>query len=123
MKKLSFNSSLILTEKERNYKMSILHGNKENFNEIKNSEKTVLIDFFATWCGPCRMIAPAVEEIAAENPEYLVVKIDVDEEPELAMQYGISTIPTLIVMKKGEVITQSIGVKPKAQILDLLKNA
>jgi thioredoxin 1 len=103
--------------------MSILHGNKENFNEIKNSEKTVLIDFFATWCGPCRMIAPAVEEIAAENPEYLVVKIDVDEEPELAMQYGISTIPTLIVMKKGEVITQSIGVKPKAQILDLLKNA
>ncbi len=103
--------------------MSILHGNKNNFNEIKSSEKTVLIDFFATWCGPCRMVAPAIEEIAAENPEYLVVKIDVDEEPDLAMQYGISTIPTLIVMKKGQVITQSIGVKPKAQILDMLKNA
>ena len=101
--------------------MSLIHATKENFAEIKASDKPVLLDFFATWCGPCRMIAPFIEQIADEHPEYVVCKIDVDEEPELAQAYGVQSIPTLVVLKNGEVVNTSMGAKPKAAILDLLK--
>ena len=101
--------------------MSVLHVNQENFELVKNSEKTVLIDFFAEWCGPCRMVAPFIEEIAAENEQYLVAKINVDEQPELASAFGVSSIPTLVVMKNGQVVQQSAGARPKAQILAMLE--
>lgn len=102
--------------------MSVLHITKENFeSEVLHSDKPVLLDFWAVWCGPCRMIAPAVEQIAAEHPEYKVGKINVDEEPDLARQFGIMSIPTLFVMKNGEVANQAVGVMPKDKILDLLK--
>ena len=100
--------------------MSVLSVNKDNINEVVNSEKTVLLDFFAEWCGPCRMVSPIVDEIANEYPQYLVGKINVDEEPELASTFGVSTIPTLVVMKEGKVVNQSAGARPKAQILALL---
>lgn len=102
--------------------MSVLSVNKENFEEIKNSEKTVLLDFFADWCGPCRMVSPIVDEIANENPQYIVGKINVDEEPELAAVFGVMSIPTLVVMKGGKVVNQSAGARPKAQILAMLEN-
>ena len=101
--------------------MSVVKVNKENFNEIKASEKTVLIDFYADWCGPCRMVAPILEEIAAEHPEYIVGKINVDNESELAAKFGVASIPTLVVMKDGKVVHQSSGARPKAQILKLLE--
>ncbi len=102
--------------------MSVISVNKENFEEIKNSEKTVLLDFFADWCGPCRMVSPIVDEIAQENPQYLVGKINVDEQPELAAAFGIMTIPTLVVLKGGKVANQSAGARPKAQILSMLED-
>lgn len=101
--------------------MSVLSINKNNFEEVKTSEKTVLLDFFATWCGPCRMVSPIVDEIAEENPQFLVGKINVDEEPELAQQFGVVSIPTLVVMKDGKIIDQSVGAKPKDAILDMLE--
>lgn len=101
--------------------MSILKINSENFASVKNSEKTVLLDFYADWCGPCRMVAPLVEEIANENPQYLVAKINIDDSPELAEKFGIVSIPTLIVLKNGEVANQSVGARPKAQILSMLE--
>jgi len=101
--------------------MSILKINSENFASVKNSEKPVLLDFYADWCGPCRMVAPLVEEIANENPQYLVAKINIDDSPELAQEFGIVSIPTLIVMKNGEVVNQSVGARPKAQILSMLE--
>ena len=101
--------------------MSVISVTKANFNEIKNSEKVVLLDFYADWCGPCRMVAPIVHEIAEENPQYLVGKINVDDEPELAMQFDVMTIPTLVVLKGGEVVNQVSGARPKAQILSLLE--
>ena len=85
------------------------------------SEKPVLLDFYADWCGPCRMIAPMIEEIANENPQYLIAKVNVDNDPALAQQFGIVSIPTLIVMKGGEVVQQVAGARPKAQILALLE--
>ena len=101
--------------------MSVVTVTKSHFNEIKNSEKTVLLDFYADWCGPCRMVAPIVHEIAEECPQYLVGKINVDDEPELAMQFDVMTIPTLVVLKGGEVVNQVSGARPKAQILSLLE--
>ena len=102
--------------------MSVLHITKENFDdEVLRSDKPVLLDFWAVWCGPCRMIAPAVEQIAEEHPEYKVGKINVDEEPELTREFGIMSIPTLFVMKDGKVANQAIGVMPKDKILDMLK--
>ncbi len=89
-------------------------------NEIRVSEKTVLLDFYADWCGPCRMVAPIVEEIAEERADILVGKVNVDECPELAMQFGIVSIPTLIVMKGTEVSNKIVGARPKAEILSLL---
>ncbi len=102
--------------------MSVLSVNKNNFEEIINSEKSVLLDFYADWCGPCRMVLPLVHEIADENPDILVGKINVDEEMELASQFGVSTIPTLVVIKNGEIVNRSSGAKPKAQILAMLED-
>ena len=101
--------------------MSVLNVTKNNFEEIKNSEKPVLLDFYADWCGPCRMVSPIVDEIAEENPQYLVGKINVDNEPELAEEFGVFSIPTLVVLKNGSVVNQSAGAKPKAQILSMLE--
>lgn len=101
--------------------MSVLNVGKNNFEQIKSSEKTVLLDFYAEWCGPCRMVSPLVDEIAEENPQYLVGKINVDEEPELAQAFGVASIPTLVVMKNGRIINQSSGARPKAQILEMLE--
>jgi len=86
--------------------MSIIKVNKSNFEEIKNSEKRVLLDFYADWCGPCKMVAPILEEIAEENPQYTICKINVDENPDLAMEFGVSTIPNLIVMENGAIISK-----------------
>ncbi len=94
---------------------------KANFEEIvMKSEKPVLLDFWATWCGPCMMIAPLVAEIAEENPQYLIGKVNVDEQPELAASFGIESIPTLIVIKNGAIVRRTSGSRPKAAILSLL---
>ena len=101
--------------------MSVLHITKENFEaEVVNSEKPVLLDFFATWCGPCRMIGPIIEEIAEENESIKVCKIDVDQDPELAVRFKVASIPTLIVMKDGKPVNQALGAMPKEKILALL---
>ena len=101
--------------------MSAMHINNHNFQEeVIHSEKPVLVDFWASWCGPCRMVGPIIDEIAAEHPEYKVVKINIDEEPELASQYRVVSIPTLMVMKNGQVVQQSVGARPKNQILAML---
>lgn len=103
--------------------MSVLKINKNNFeSQIMKSEKPVLLDFYADWCGPCRTVSPLVDEIAEENPHFLVGKINVDEEPELAQAFGVASIPTLAVMKNGKVVNQSSGARPKSQILDMLKS-
>ena len=96
---------------------------KENYDSVIDTDKPVLIDFFATWCGPCKMMSPIIEKIASEHPEYVVGKVDVDEEPELAKAFGVMSIPTLVVMKNGEVAKQNIGAIPEDQVLELLKNA
>lgn len=101
--------------------MSVVKITKENFEEkVLNAENRVLLDFWATWCGPCKMIAPHIEQIAEENEHITVGKIDVDEERELAMQFGITSIPTLVVMEKGQKITQALGYRPKEDIQKLL---
>ena len=102
--------------------MSILHVTKENFEQqVLHAEKPVLLDFWATWCGPCRMIAPALEEIAAEHPEYIIGKVNVDEEMDLAVRFQISSIPTLIVVRGGEVVKTLVGYRSKQDILKLLE--
>ena len=101
--------------------MSVLSVNKNNFDSVKNSEKPVLLDFYADWCGPCRMLSPVVDEIAEENPQYLVGKVNVDNEMELAQAFGVASIPTLVVIKGGKIVNQSAGAKRKAQILAMLE--
>ena len=100
--------------------MALIHINKDNFEQIKNGDQTVLIDFYADWCGPCRMVAPIVEEIAKENASVVVGKINVDDDPELAQAYGVMSIPTLIVLKGGKEVARSTGARPKAQIQAML---
>lgn len=100
--------------------MSVQNITKNNFDLVKSSERTVLIDFYADWCGPCRMVSPLVDEIADENPQYLVGKVNVDNEPELAQAFGVSSIPTLVALKGGKVINRSVGARGKAQILSML---
>ena len=101
--------------------MSVHNITQENFeNEVMKSEQVVLLDFFATWCGPCRMVGPIIDEIAEENTDIRVGKVDVDAQSELAAQFQVYSIPTLVVMKDGKVLTQSTGAKSKQQILDML---
>lgn len=102
--------------------MSVLHINHESFEKIIAQDgKTILVDFWATWCGPCRMIAPVLEEVAKERPDVTVCKVDVDEERDLALEYGVSSIPTLLVFRDGKVVNQSIGAIPKERILAMLQ--
>lgn len=101
--------------------MSVVKITKDNFEqEVLQCQDTVLLDFFATWCGPCKMVAPILEEIAEENAHIKVGKIDVDQDPELAMQFHVSSIPLLVVMQGGKVVNQSLGAQPKAKILSLI---
>ncbi len=100
--------------------MAIVHVTKENFEELLNADKPVLLDFYADWCGPCRMVAPIVEEIANERDDVIVGKVNVDEQGELAQAYDVMSIPTLIVLKDGKVANQATGARPKAAILALL---
>ena len=101
--------------------MSAININKNNFqNEVLNSDKKVLLDFWAPWCGPCRLVAPSVEEIADEHPDIKVGKINVDEEAELAARFGIMSIPTLVVIENGRIVNQAMGARPKEAILGML---
>ena len=102
--------------------MSAMHiQNKESFHkEVLNSDKPVLLDFFASWCGPCRMVGPILDEIAEEREDIKVCKVNIDEQPELAHRYRIMTIPTLMVLKDGQIVDQSVGAKPKHQILAMV---
>ena len=103
--------------------MSAININKNNFqNEIMDSEKTVLLDFGAPWCAPCRMVVPVIEEIAGERPDIKVGKINVDEQPELTSKFGITSIPTLVVTKNGKIVQQVSGARPKDAILGMLFN-
>ena len=99
----------------------ILNVTKENFDkEVLQAEGTVLVDFWASWCGPCRMIAPAVEKISEEHPDVKVCKVNIDDEQELAIKYGVMSIPTLMVVKNGEVVNTAVGLSPKEEIEELL---
>ena len=101
--------------------MKALHINKDNFHkEVLNSDKPVLLDFFASWCGPCRMVAPILDEIAAEREDIKVCKVDIDEQPELASRFRIMSVPTLMVLKDGNIVDQSVGARPKHQILAMV---
>ena len=104
--------------------MALVHITKDNFNkEVMESDKVVLLDFWATWCGPCQMIAPILNEVAEECPDATIGKINVDEEQELAMSFGITSIPTLIVIKNGNAVDKAIGMRAKNQIIEMIDNA
>jgi thioredoxin 1 len=103
--------------------MPAMNINKNNFqNEVMNADKPVLLDFWASWCAPCRMVVPIIEEIANEREDIKVGKINVDEQPELASKFGIMSIPTLVVMKNGKIVQQVSGARPKDAILEMLFN-
>ena len=119
------NKIQIIIKPQRNdredYKMTAININKNNFqNEVMNSDKPVLLDFWAPWCAPCRMVVPIIEEIAGERPDIRVGKINVDEQPELASEFSIMSIPTLVVMKNGKIVQQVSGARPKKAILEML---
>ena len=102
--------------------MSLITVTKENFkNEVLSSDKPVLLDFFASWCGPCRMVSPVIDEIAEQRTDIKVGKVNVDEQGELAQMFGIMSIPTLVVVKDGKVVRQTVGVRQKSEILDMLE--
>jgi thioredoxin 1 len=107
-------------ENKEDFNMSAINVGKENYNEIVNSGKKVLLDFWAPWCGPCRMVLPIVEEIASERSDILVGKVNVDEQPELASKFNVMSIPTLVVMENGKILNQSVGAKNKNAILNML---
>ena len=98
----------------------MMHFNKESFEQAVNSGKLVMVDFWASWCGPCRMVAPVLEEIASERSDIKVCKVNVDEEGELANKFGIVSIPTLIVIENGKIVNQAVGFRPKDAILSML---
>ena len=101
--------------------MAVIKISKENFqSEVVQSDKPVLLDFWAPWCAPCRMVGPILDEIAEERSDVKVAKINIDEQPELASQFGVMSIPTLMVMKEGRIVQQAMGARPKAQILSML---
>jgi thioredoxin 1 len=103
--------------------MSVLHINNSNFDsEVIGSDKPVLLDFFASWCGPCKMLSPVIDAFADEHPEYKICKINVDEEQELAQKYGVMSIPTLVVVRDGEVASRAVGYRRKEQLLELLES-
>ena len=119
------NKIQIIIKPQRNdredYKMTAININKNNFqNEVMNSDKPVLLDFWAPWCAPCRIVVPIIEEIAGERPDIRVGKINVDEQPELASEFSIMSIPTLVVMKNGKIVQQVSGARPKNAILEML---
>ena len=102
--------------------MSVIDVKTADFEtEVLKSDKTVLVDFWAVWCGPCRMLSPVVDQVAGENPDIKVCKVNVDEEQQLAIKYGVMSIPTLLVFKGGELVNQSVGVIPKEEVLNLIK--
>ena len=123
-RKINEIKTIINLQKEKDQedcKMSAININKNNFqNEVLNSDKPVLLDFWASWCAPCRMVVPIVEEIASERRDIKVGKINVDEEPELANKFSIMSIPTLVVMKNGKIVQQVSGARPKNAILEML---
>ncbi len=100
--------------------MSVKKITNENFEELRREDGTVLLDFYADWCGPCRMLSPIIDEIASERPDLTVGKVNVDDEPELSHEFGIVSIPTVIVMRRGKVVNRLTGARPKAQLLSLL---
>ena len=100
--------------------MSVINISNKNYDLVNNSEKIVLLDFYADWCGPCQMLSPVIHQIADEREDILVAKINVDENPELSQKFGVFSIPSLFVLKNGEVINQSVGFRPKAAILAML---
>ena len=101
--------------------MKVLHINKDNFHkEVLNSDKPVLLDFFASWCGPCRMVGPILDEIAEEREDIKVCKVDIDQQPELASRFRIMSVPPLMVLKNGQIMEQSVGARPKHQILAMV---
>ena len=103
--------------------MSVLQITKDNFEElVQNNEKVVLLDFWAPWCGPCRMVSHIVDQIAEETTDFAVGKVNVDEEPELASRFGVMSIPTLVVVKGGQVVRQEVGAKPKPQIVAMVQS-
>ena len=101
--------------------MSVIHIDRNNFqSEVLDSDRPVLLDFWAPWCTPCRMVGPILYEIAGERSDIKVAKVNVDEQPELAGQFGVMSIPTLVVVKEGRIVQQAMGARPKAQILSML---
>ena len=101
--------------------MPLYNVNEESFAKIKESGKKALIDFYADWCGPCKMLAPILHKISEENPDLIIAKINVDDSTSLAIQYGIQSIPTMLVMENGAIINKAVGLRSKEQILDMLK--
>ena len=101
--------------------MSVIKVTAENFDEVLSSGKPVLVDFWATWCGPCKMMSPVVDELAEEHPEIAVCKVNVDEESALASAFGIMSIPTFVAIQDEKIVGQVLGVRPKEQLLELFK--
>ena len=121
-KELSQNRGTIIQKESEESKVDILKVTSENFeSEVSQSDQTVLIDFYADWCGPCKMLSPIVTEVAKENPEIKVVKIDVDAEQDLAIEYQVMSIPTLVVIKDGNEVNRAVGLIDKSEILSLIQ--